>query len=945
MLLRGLRAAGDGDDQRPRAPGAHQPAARRRPRDLARLHAPRLQERRRRPGNARPGDAPRRRLRQHRSAAPPNSKTQICLVVDRARRAAGGATVAGGWYLPADTTDDVRAGALRLLRFGHHRADARDERGRRSAARTARGRRPRGCRSWWPLAALTRARRGAAPLARSGLQSFWFDEAFTPLHVLHPSLFTTLRMGAENREQPAALVPARVVRLPPARQRRVRAAAALRARRDRARARRVGDRPRARRPRRGDRHAPRSSRSARCSSGTRRRRASTGCSCSPRGLAMLCVRARAARADAGGASRWFAAGRRAVPAHPLLRRLHPRRHGALAAGRPAHAPALAARARGDRASSALALLPLISAQGGRGTQWIGEWALKERIEDIADYYLDRLLRRARSATRSRRSSACRCSPSLRARGLADVEAARPAAAGGATAARRGPARARRRQAVWVTLAVTAAGGADPARAGARRRRLPRAAQPGRRDGARSARSSPCSRPGRAPRDAIGPTLLVVALLALLAVTLTVESRLEVPARRLEGRRQRRSRRATERAMVVNELGSAPLRYYTPGLGQLPAHGLRARARNRRWRAKNRCAPRAGTPPAPGFRLVKKHRLHGPGGPPLRGGHARSSSPGARCATRTSRWCTRTCSLPAAFGRRARLAFQHARVDRGGPQRGSAGAGGRARAPALAPARVRLVARRAADERDDGRRGPAPAGVPRRPRAPPRPSAAPPGSARSSAPTAPGRTSTRAPATSRRRSRPTGRCGSPATTPARSTCGSPPSSSASRAGSRAARVFTHLWLALFGLWSWERGARAAGGDRAAAGVVPPQRLRLRLLGAPDDRGAVGRQSPPPVPAAAVRPRGARTAARRRARGADAGRRARAATAGCSRPRPRAAALRTARRSAPLRRLALRPRGELDRAPPGGRRLVGRDPAALGVLADRARPRAATRSTIR
>ena len=35
----------------------------------------------------------------------------------------------------------------------------------------------------------------------------------------------------------------------------------------------------------------------------------------------------------------------------------------------------------------LALLPLISAQGARGTQWIGEWALKERIEDIADYYL------------------------------------------------------------------------------------------------------------------------------------------------------------------------------------------------------------------------------------------------------------------------------------------------------------------------------------------------------------------------------------------------------------------------------------------------------------------------------------------------------------------------------------------------------------------------------
>ena len=41
--------------------------------------------------------------------------------------------------------------------------------------------------------------------------------------------------------------------------------------------------------------------------------------------------------------------------------------------------------------------------------------------------------------------------------------------------------------------------------------------------------------------------------------------------------------------------------------------------------------------------------------------------------------------------------------------------------------------------------------------------------------------------------------------------------------RAARVFTHLWLALFGLWSWERRAGAAAGDRAAAGVGAAERL--------------------------------------------------------------------------------------------------------------------------
>ena len=87
-----------------------------------------------------------------------------------------------------------------------------------------------------------------------------------------------------------------------------------------------------------------------------------------------------------------------------------------------------------------------------------------------------------------------------------------------------------------------------------------------------------------------------------------------------------------------------------------------------------------------------------------------------------------------------------------------------RAPAVAPGRGRLVARRAADERDDGRRGHAPAGVPRHPRRRRRPSARPPGSAPSSATTAPGRTSTAGPGSSRRRSRPTGRCAWRATGP-------------------------------------------------------------------------------------------------------------------------------------------------------------------------------------
>ena len=45
-----------------------------------------------------------------------------------------------------------------------------------------------------------RAGGGPAAFYVVGLQSFWYDESFTPLHVLHPSLITMLESGAENRD-------------------------------------------------------------------------------------------------------------------------------------------------------------------------------------------------------------------------------------------------------------------------------------------------------------------------------------------------------------------------------------------------------------------------------------------------------------------------------------------------------------------------------------------------------------------------------------------------------------------------------------------------------------------------------------------------------------------------------------------------------------------------
>ena len=50
-----------------------------------------------------------------------------------------------------------------------------------------------------------------------------------------------------------------------------------------------------------------------------------------------------------------------------------------------------------------------------------------------------------------------------------------------------------------------------------------------------------------------------------------------------------------------------------------------------------------------------------------------------------------------------------------------------------------------------------------------------------------------------------------------TCARRVHSSAQPAGSSSARVFTHIWLALFGAWSWERGTRAPAGADAAAAV--------------------------------------------------------------------------------------------------------------------------------
>ena len=152
------------------------------------------------------------------------------------------------------------------------------------------------------------------------------------------------------------------------------------------------------------------------------------------------------------------------------------------------------------------------------------------------------------------------------------------------------------------------------------------------------------------------------------------------------------------------------------------------------------------------------------------------------------------------------------------------------------------------------------------------------------------------------------------------------------GLERARVFTHMWLALFGQWSWDELPALPPEVILLPPSRPAEHLRLRLLGTPDDRPAHRGRRPPP----------------RRVRC-----RSRSTSCAPVREPPAPRSLRTVEGKFELldrvlhryerhplrwlRRTAIDRAVSVDPGPPGGRRLVGRDPAAVGVLAARAPPR--------
>jgi mannosyltransferase len=243
---------------------------------------------------------------------------------------------------------------------------------------------------WWPLAALLLA---AAVLRFStlGLQSFWYDEAFTPVHVLHASLGATLRSMVHTENTPPLWyvliwawsrvfgTGAIALRLPSAvfgvvtvslawaigRELTGRRATAIAA------AAFVAVNP----------LFVWYSQEARA----------YGLFVLTSALAMLCfLRARreptprrlagfAASASLALLSHYFAA----FLVAPMILLLLGRRQRA-ENGVDRRASLIAC---GVVALVGLALLPLASAQGGHGAQWIGEWALSSRLQAIPQYYL------------------------------------------------------------------------------------------------------------------------------------------------------------------------------------------------------------------------------------------------------------------------------------------------------------------------------------------------------------------------------------------------------------------------------------------------------------------------------------------------------------------------------------------------------------------------------
>jgi mannosyltransferase len=475
---------------------------------------------------------------------------------------------------------------------------------------------------WWPLAALTLLA-AALRLSTLGLQSLWFDEAFTPVHVLHPSLFKTLHAITQTENSPplwyiVEWISYRLfgsgewaLRLPSAMAGIALVPVAWGIGRELAgRAVAIGA-------------------AALVAVGPifvwySQEARVYGLYAFAAGVLMLCFVRLANRPDDRRAMIAFAlAGAFALLTHYftafllagmaawLLWRGETRRRSA---------PALVAIA-----AVGLALIPLISAQGGRNTNWIGHWPLESRLESIPQYFLTGyngapLGHAIELLVALPLLAAC----VLGAWQLAQAPVSRGGASGGAPAEpgeaqeQRRPARAawagpsprgeeeryRRAAALSLWLAacgfgiplVLALGGADYL----------------------------------APRNVLGamvPAAVLIAVLAtwprtwpsgaallalgaagLLAITIDIDLSPRLQRSDWGGLARRIPRGGPDRAYTTVLFGSAPLEHYVPGLAKLAPHRT-AIVREIVETGERPLREDAGKAPA-GFRLAEVQQLNG-----------------------------------------------------------------------------------------------------------------------------------------------------------------------------------------------------------------------------------------------------------------------------------------------------------------------------------------------
>jgi mannosyltransferase len=474
---------------------------------------------------------------------------------------------------------------------------------------------------WWPLAALTLLA-AALRLSTLDLQSFWYDEAFTPVHVLHSSLWATLRGVSHTENSPPlwyllAWVASRVLgtgevalRLPSALAGIATVPVAW------AIGRELEGPPT---------HGPPTDRPS-------TRRAALVCAAlvavSPlfvwysqearvyglfvltAALAMLCFlraerdptpRRMAAFALAGSLAlltHYFAVFLLAPMVLWLL--LGP-------AGRAPGARRAPLAACGAIALVGVALLPLISAQGAHGTQWIGRWPLSERLQAIPQYYLTG----TSGEPLGHGIELLIALPILAGIGLWLWRRLEQPAVARARAAAADPAGAevagRERRGALIALTIAACGvlipivlvafGADYLAP----RNLVAAMVP---VTALVAVALASPTVGRA-----GAVLAILTTLAFLAISVDVD--LSPRLQRGNWRQVAHVLRADgiARAITTVELGAAPLEYYLPGLHNL--HSGRAvlvSEIDETGYAPLRAS--AGESPAPGFRLLARLNVDG-----------------------------------------------------------------------------------------------------------------------------------------------------------------------------------------------------------------------------------------------------------------------------------------------------------------------------------------------